>query len=212
MAIILTRKQSLYLGIGLLGVFFVISAIAVSINANKKVPSSQNILTRESVGANLPQGTQGENTSPLGSAFVLNDFKRNLVRDGKVVWEITGKKGEYSPSSSLAEIQTPQLTLTTKQGDTAVITAGKAVLSMTAADLSNAELFDDVVLRYKDETTLRTSKAVYDKTTEIVTIPVYLEIENPTGFTSADSLSGNVVTREFTLQGNVKTTIKPQKP
>lgn len=212
MAIILTRKQSLYLGVGLLGVFFVVSAISVSLNSSNKVPSSTTLLTRESVGATLPQNPSADGSSPLGSAFVLNDFKRNLVRDGKVVWEIIGKKGEYSPSSNLAEIQTPQLTLTTKQGDTAVITAGKAILSMTAADLSKAELFDDVVLRYKDETTLRTSKAFYDKTTEIVTIPVYLEIENLTGFTSADTMTGNVTSREFTLQGNVKTTIKPQKP
>lgn len=210
MAIILTRKQSITLGIGLLGLFFLVSVSLVVWNSSKRVPTSTTTLTRESIGSTLPESI-GTPLSGVGSAFVLNQFKRNLVKDGKVVWEIVGQKGEFSPGSNVAEIQSPELTLATKNGDPAIVTAGKAVLTMNGSELGKADLFDNVILRYKNETTLRTSQASYDKTTDTVSVPVYVEIENGTGFTSGNSLVGNVVTKEFTLEGGVKTVIKPQQ-
>ncbi len=210
MAIILTRKQSIILGIGLLGLFFLVSVSLVMWNSSKRVPMSSTALTRESIGSTLPEGT-GTPSSGAGSAFILNEFKRNLVKDGKVVWEIVGQKGEFSPGSNVAEIQSPELTLTTKSGDPATVTAGKAVLTMNGSDLGKADLFDNVILRYKNDTTLRTNQASYDKSTETVSVPVYVEIENGTGFTSGNSLVGNIVTKEFTLEGGVKTVIQPQE-
>lgn len=210
MAIILTRKQSITLGIGLLGLFFLVSVSLVVWNSSKRVPTSSSTLTRESIGSTLPESV-GTAASGVGSAFVLNQFKRNLVKDGKVVWEIVGQKGEFSPGSNVAEIQSPELTLATKNGDPATVTAGKAVLTMNGTELGKADLFDNVILRYKNDTTLRTSKATYDKATETVSVPVYVEIENGTGFTSGNSLVGNIVTREFTLEGGVKTVIQPQQ-
>ena len=210
MTIILTRKQSITLGIGLLGLFFLVSVSLVVWNSSKRVPTSSSTLTRESIGSTLPEGTSTA-ASGVGSAFVLNQFKRNLVKDGKVVWEIVGQKGEFSPGSNVAEIQSPELTLATKNGDTATVTAGKAVLTMNGTELGKADLFDNVILRYKNDTTLRTSQASYDKSTETVSVPVYVEIENGTGFTSGNSLVGNIVTKEFTLEGGVKTIIQPQQ-
>lgn len=213
MAIFLTRKQSITLGVGLLGAFFLVSALLVSSNTAKRVPSSATTLTKESVGGTLPEGTEAttSGTPGIGSAFVLNEFKRNLVRDGKVVWEIVGKKGEYAPGSNVAEIQSPELTMSTQNGDPAFLSAGRALLTMNGAELAKADLFDDVLLRYKNETTLRTSRASYDKSTETVTVPVHVEIENGTGTTSGDSLVGNIITKEFTIEGGVRTVIKPQR-
>jgi LPS export ABC transporter protein LptC len=208
--IILTRKQSITLGIGLLGLFFLISVSLVVWNSSKRVPTSSSSLTRESIGSTLSEDSATP-SSGVGSAFVLNQFKRNLVKDGRVVWEIVGQKGEFSPGSNVAEIQSPELTLATKNGDPATVTAGKAVLTMNGTELGKADLFDNVILRYKNETTLRTSQASYDKSTETVTVPVYVEIENGTGFTSGNSLVGNIITKEFTLEGGVKTIIQPQK-
>ncbi len=210
MTIILTRKQSITLGIGLLGLFFLISVSLVVWNSSKRVPTSSSSLTRESIGSTLSEDSATP-SSGVGSAFVLNQFKRNLVKDGRVVWEIVGQKGEFSPGSNVAEIQSPELTLATKNGDPATVTAGKAVLTMNGTELGKADLFDNVILRYKNETTLRTSQASYDKSTETVTVPVYVEIENGTGFTSGNSLVGNIITKEFTLEGGVKTIIQPQK-
>jgi LPS export ABC transporter protein LptC len=204
----LTKKQSLWLGVGLLAVFFIGSAVTISFRSSRSIPVSASGLTKESV-----EGLTVTSPSPPtdGSAgFVLNDFHRSLVRDGKTVWEIFGTKGRYSPATGSAEVEKPNLTLSTKEGDTATLTAGRAVLELSGADLSKADLFDDVVVHYKDKTTLKTSKAIYTKANNSVLVPVYVEIENDVMFISGETLTADLETRHFTMEGGVKSVIKPR--
>ncbi len=149
-------------------------------------------------------------SSQGGSAFVLNEFQRSLVQDGKTVWEILGRRGNYDPATSSAAVEEPKLTLSTQSGEPAILTAGRAVLTMSGPNLVKADLYDRVVLVYQDNTTLRTTRATYNKETEMVDIPVFVEIENDVVFVSGERLSGNLITQDFTLTGGVRSVIKPR--
>ena len=208
MALNVSRKQSLWIGIGLLGTFFIVSGVIVSVRSAGRIPKSTTGLTKEGVTGeeSNPSATTGNESA----GFVLNDFHRSLVRDGRTVWEIFGARGKYSPGNANAEVEKPRLTLSTKSGDTATLTAGRAVLSLSGADLSQADLFDDVVVHYKDKTTLRTTRATYTKSSNSVLVPVHVEIENDVVFISGSRLTGNLDLQEFTIDGGVTSVIKPK--
>lgn len=206
----LTRKQSIWIGVGLLTSFFVGSAFLIRYQNANHIPIASSNLTKESVeGAVTPSAE----TTPggEGAGFVLNDFHRSLVRDGRTVWEIFGQRGRYAPGNNLAEIEKPRLSLTSKTGDHVLLTAGRAVLTLRGNELEKADLFDDVVMHYKDDTTLKTSMAYYSKITNSVLIPVYLEIENEGVLTSGSRLTADLEKREFIIDDGVKSIIKPRE-
>lgn len=209
MPIILTRKKSMLLGLGLLGAFFVGSGIVIYFhNSAARIPPSGSSLNREAIeGEALPAGTPG------GSAvgFVLNEFHRSSVKDGKVVWEIFGKKGRYDALNNNAEVDQPRLMVNRPNGDTVNLTAGKANLQLSGTELLGAELIDNVLVIYKGETTIKTSRAIYKKDSETIDVPTPVEVENPLFSLRGQKLFGKLNDQEFTMTNGVKTTLKPRK-
>ncbi len=214
MPLILTRKQSMWLGLGLLGSFFLVSGAIIYQRNQARIPTQDASLSKEAIeGAPDLAPTsapQNQETPAAGVGFVLNQFHRSLVRDGKIVWEIFGKKGVYDAASNKAHVDSPDLTVIRDNGDIIHLTADRADISLAGTDLSKADLFDNVVVTYKGNTTIKTSRASYDKTTGRVEIPVPMELDGPMFNVQGNSSVALVEPQEITIRDGVHTIIKPR--
>lgn len=217
MAIILTRKQSMWLGLGLLGLFFLVSAAMIYRRNAVTIPSQSSSLSKETIEG-VPGPVPTPDQSPLvaegtpsgGLGFVLNEFHRSLVRDGKTVWEIRGTRGQYDPLGSKAKIDKPDLNVVRNNGDTVHLTADRADLTITGTQLSTAELFDNVVVVYKGTTTLKTSRAFYDEQQGRVDIPVPMELDSPMFALTGNKLVAYLDPQEIFITNGVTSVIKPR--
>lgn len=214
MPLILTRKQSLVLGLGLLGLFFVVSGTIIYQRNKPRISTQPNSLSKESVEGVSPiepQLTPAPSGTPgSGLGFVLNEFHRSLVRDGKTVWEIFGKKGRYVALANQAQIDEPNLTVTRDNGDKINLTAGRAELALSGTELSTAHLYDNVVVTYRGDTTVKTSQAIYDQKNARVEIPVPVELDSPMFSLQGNRLVALIDSQEITISNGVKSTIKPR--
>lgn len=212
----LTRKQSLWLGIGCLAAFFVVSLVTIYQRNATRVPTVAGALNKETIeGPSTPLATVdavlNSQTPVAGLGFVLNEFHRSLVKDGKTVWEIRGERGKYDPLQSKAQIAKPDLHVTRDNGDTVHLTADRADLQLSGTQLSSAELFDNVVAVYKGDTTLTTSRAIYNEKDGTVEIPVPLRLDSPMFALSGNRLFAKLDSQEIFVTNGVTSTIKPRK-
>ncbi len=216
-AIILTRKQSMWLGLGLLGLFFALSAAMIYRRNSVTLPAQPGSLSKETiegvvtpVTTSAPHTVGADGTPSGGLGFVLNEFHRSLVRDGKTLWEIRGTRGQYDPLGSKAKIEKPDLNVVRNNGDTVHLTADRADLTITGTQLSTAELFDNVVVVYKDSTTLKTSRAFYDEQQGRVDIPVPMELDSPMFALTGNKLVAYLDPQEIFITNGVTSVIKPR--
>ena len=215
MPLILTRKQSMWLGLGLLGMFFLTSGTIIYQRNQSRIPSSSEGLSKEAIEGPQPQTTPAPETTagtPAagGVGFVLNQFHRSLVRDGKIVWEVFGKRGSYDAPNNVVRVEEPDLLVNQKNGDTIKLTAGRADLSLAGTELSTADLFDRIVVVYKGETTVRAERATYNKTTGQIDIPVPVELDGPMFTLKGNKLTALTEPQEITISGGVHSVIKPR--
>lgn len=206
MAIILTRKQSMRLGLGLLAFFFVGSSLIIYRQNSARIPPSKDDLSKEAI-----EGPAAAGVPAGGIGFVLNDFHRSLERDGKLAWDVTGKRGQYDAQSNAARIDEPRLLVMQENGDRVTLTAKRADLSLSGTKLSKADLFDDVVVTFKGDSTLTTSRATYDEAAGRIDIPEPLTLTNPMITVSGNRAVGFIEPQEVTISGGVKTSIQPRK-
>jgi LPS export ABC transporter protein LptC len=213
----LTRKQSLWLGLGLLGAFFLGSAITIYRRNSIRVPTQSTALLKEVIeGPTNPTPAPVESadinqTPTAGVGFTLNEFHRSLVKDGKIVWEIRGEKGKYDPGQSKARIDKPDLNVVRENGDTIHLTANQADLELTGTQLSAAELFDHVVAVYNKDTTVTTERAIYDEKKGTVEIPVPVNLDSPMFALTGNKLLAKLDSQEIFITNGVSSVIKPRK-
>jgi LPS export ABC transporter protein LptC len=215
--LILTRKQSMWLGLGLLGSFFLASSIIIYKRNQARIPEQAGSLTKEMIeGVQSPapiDSTAPVSTPPpaSGVGIVWNQFHRSLVQDGKMVWEIFGTRGEYDPAASIARIAEPDLTVIRDNGEKIRLTAGRAEINIQGTELTTADLFDNVVVTYQVDTTVKTSRATYNRAAGRVDIPVPVQLENPMFSVKGNKLVALLDPQEITISGGVQTIIKPRK-
>ena len=194
------------LGLGLLAAFFIGSTAIIYSRNSARIPSGAGSLTKEAI--------EGDAASSSGAGggigFVLNDFHRSLERDGKLVWDITGKRGQYSALSNTAHIDEPKLLVIQENGDQVTLTSRTADITLAGTKLSKADLFDDVVVTFKGESTLTTSRATYSEADDRVDIPTPLTLSNPMITVKGNSAVGFIGPQEVTISGGVQTVIQPQ--
>jgi LPS export ABC transporter protein LptC len=207
--IILTRKKSLALGLGLLGSFFTISGLVIYAHNSSRTPPSSASLNRAAIEGET--GLTLSQTPGAGIGFVLNDFHRSAVKDGKIVWEIFGKKGRYDAGRNSAEIEEPRLNVHRANGDTVNLTARRADVELTGTEILKAELFDDVVVVHNKETTIKTDRAIYVKATETIDMPNFVRVENPIFTIYGKKLHGNITDQTIEITNGVKSTFKSRQ-
>jgi LPS export ABC transporter protein LptC len=218
-AFFITRRQSFLLGIGLLGTFFTLSGAIVYSRNKSRIPTST--LSKELIeGAStaLPAlrtptaQITPEGVSSIGSSsgFVLNEFHRSLVKDGKVMWEVFGRRGEYNPLSHNATVQEPQLKLYDEKNGDVQIQAKRAELTLSISELSQADLHDKVVITHKADTTIKTNHATYNRAANTVDIPAPFELEHPAFTLLGSRLHADITTQVILITNGVQTTLKPK--
>ncbi len=209
MPIILTRKKSMILGLGLLGSFFIMSGLVIYSHNSARIPPQKGSLDKESIEGGTAPGLATPGAASVG--FVLNDFHRSSIKEGKVEWEIFGKRGRYDATQNSADVEEPRLTLTQKNGDTVNLIAGRALLNLTGTELKKAELFDHVVVVHKGETTLTTNYAIYIKEADTVEFPGEVTIDGPIFTIHGNKMTAKLEPQEFFMTNGVKSTFKPRK-
>ncbi len=205
----------MWLGLGLLGLFFLTSGTIIYQRNQSRIPVSSTSLSKEAIeGAQplLPSSSdpQAATSSASGVGFVLNQFHRSLVRDGKIVWEVFGKRGSYDAPHNIVRVDEPDLTVNQKNGDTVKLTAGRADLSLTGTELSTADLFDRIVVVYKGDTTVKAERATYNKASGQIDIPVPMELDSPMFNLKGNRLTALTEPQEITISGGVHSVIKPR--
>jgi LPS export ABC transporter protein LptC len=204
----------MWLGLGLLGAFFFASSLIIYERNQSRIPSSSQGLSKEAIEGIQPKTTPLSDLAGTpttgGVGFVLNQFHRSLVRDGKIVWEVYGKRGSYDAPNNIVRVEEPDLTVNQKNGDTIKLTAGRADLSLVGAELSTADLFDRIIVVHKGETTIKAERATYNKASGQIDIPVPVEVDGPMFNLKGNKLTALTEPQEITISGGVHSVIKPR--
>ena len=191
----LSRTQSLFGGFGTLLLFFLLASLFIS-------------RTPKTFKSTLP-AVQAVKTEGGAVSFELGQFHRSETKEGKKLWEISAARGQYFPETNTARIFDATLFLF-KDQKTIELKAGEALVHLSGATLTKAEIFHGVTLTY-DKGRLETDQAVYDREHETVTAPGYVKIFNPSSESTGYSLQGDLQTNQFFLEHDVHTIFHNRK-
>ncbi len=215
MAIYLTRKHSLILGISLIALFFV-AGIFMLYKSNTSQAKSITAISHEKKDKSADLTDVKEVVQPVAEKLdptapvVLNKFHRNQIRDGKKLWEVLAEKGKYLPGSNNAELDEAELFLFRKDGSKVHLTAQKALLNFSGTDLSQAKVSGKVLMIYNDKVQMRTEDATYDKVASTVIVPGEVSILTDNIEVSGKDLLVDIEKQEMLLRKDVSTIIQPR--
>jgi len=199
-----TKSQSVILALGTIGLFFALTWIVIrrplSQPVNMSPPTYEPGASPALEGsANLPQ-----------SRFMLNEFERSETKDGRKIWAVRAARGFYSPESGTATLENPILWLYDKQGNVIELKARGAVLNLSGASLSRAEVFDGVKLIRNNEVFVDTERAVYDKAKNILVAPGFVQMKSAALDVSGTFLEVNLESKEVKLASEVSSIVRPK--
>jgi len=149
--------------------------------------------------------------TPEAGKFILGEFHRSETKNGRTVWEVKAKSGQYYPESSTAKLNGATLWFYKKEGELVRLESGSATLYLDGNSLVKADTTDGVTLNYNDKLTLTTDYASFDKEKNIVHAPGQVLIKTELLDISGESMQANVETQEVTIERKVKTVIRDLK-
>ena len=212
----ISRSQSIFLATGVIVLFFVVGIVFVQ--RSNRLPG-RNVQPTIPTTATAPT-TLATKVTPAASAtsednesqFRLYNFERSQTRNGKKVWEVKAKEGQYYPETNTARVTEGILWLFRDDGDAIQINAGSATLHLQGTGLKKAELFEGVTVVLKDrELKVTTDRASFEQESSRVQASGEVVIETPRMWISGVGLDGYMRAQEFTLAQNVKSLLKPAK-
>ena len=191
----LTKRQSVILASGTIVLFFAAGKLLLERESERREPEP------------APAVQSAETPAAPGSALTLGEFHRSETRDGKKLWEVRARSGQYFPEDKKAVLQNATLLFYKTDGNTVALESASAELFFDQASLTRASLSKDVKVVLNNEVTLTADAALYDSTARTVTIPGRVEIDSSTMRITGEELHAQIDSREFTLTRNVSTTI-----
>lgn len=196
----LRKKQSIFIAIGTLAVFFIAGGAYIA-------------LSRQGPPITPPATTDPNAAVPVvgvpeASSFVLENFHRSEMQDGKKVWEVSALRGTYVPATNTAHLEAPRLLFYRSSGEVVELSAQRAVVTIAGTRLTRAELEGNVRLGYDSKTTISTDRAVYDRTADTITAPGTVSISSAQLDIVGQELTALIAARRFTLARNVSSTVK----
>lgn len=202
----LTKAQSLTVALGTLALFFVGGITYMRLSQPSFVsPTSETPATIEPTA--VPENT-GLATPASGSNFVLENFHRSEMKDGKKVWEVSAVKGHYFPETNTARLETPSLLFYRPNGEVVQLNAEGATITLAGTSLTRAEITGKVKLVYSEKVTMETELAVYDKEKNLVTAPGEVTITSAQLDIVGRELTAKLDRNEFRLAKDVSSTVK----
>ncbi len=201
----LRKNQSIVLAVTIIVAFFVVG-IWFMPSESRHLPSAPSEPAPEVSPVAVATPSPGSD-----SKFVLKEFHRFEVKDGRKVWEAKGSQGQYSPEDNAARIQDAQVWIYQKDGKQVTMTARQAVLKLQGPGLKGADASGDVTIIYNQNETLKTDLLSYDKEKNKVSAPGLVTISGALLDISGEILDGDLATKSFTLKKNVRTVLKPRE-
>lgn len=196
----LTRTQSVTLAIATLALFFGVSLLLIKQSRQQVVPRIKDMV----------EFSTASSAAPEQSSFVLNNFHRSETRNGKLVWEVDAKRGQYFPETNTAKLEQAKLWLYSEKGTATVLDTAGATLYLKGVGLDKAEAFGGVVMVHNNKVTITTDQAVYDKSNELVTAPGIVKIKGELIEVTGKGLEVKLDNQEARLLNNVESVIRPK--
>lgn len=166
--------------------------------------------TDEVPGSLLRPSAEGEDDGMGQSPFTLKTFRRSEVRNGKKVWEIVAAEGRYFPEKNQAEVEAPELSIFTDEGNQIRVLANRASLHLAGSGLVSATLDGNVRVIRDDEITVETDQAEYDKLKGQVHAAGLVRLTSPTFDVSGVGLEVEVAPQIVRLLSSVESVVKPR--
>ena len=199
----LSRKHSIVLAIGLIGVFF-LGMWALS-RKSKKPPSIPPVTLTAAATPTI------SNTARDGAQFLLNEFHRSETKNGRKVWEIKAEKGEYFPDKQMAEVFSANVWLFRDNGEEVFLQSPQAQLSFDGAALARAFFPTTVHVVNNNEVTIDTSIATYDKIAGTVSSDQSVTVSSALIDIRGNRFIAHIDQNSIVISGGVTTLIKPQE-
>lgn len=199
----LTKAQSLTVALGALVLFFVGGITYMRLSQPRFITTTANAPITEPT-------TAPSDATPVagGSNFVLENFHRKEMKDGRTIWEISAIKGQYYPETNTAQLDSPSLLLYRPNGEVVTLQADAATITLTGASLTRAEIKGKVTVIYSEKVTIKTELAVYEKERNLVTAPGEVTITSAQLDIVGRELTAKLDKNEFTLARDVESTVK----
>ena len=201
----LSRKQSILASVAILVLFF--AGVVLLRPKAASLPTANSVKTSDNT-----KTTQQDDDKPSnGPGFVLDNFKREEIKDGKKVWEVKATRGRYNPSAGQAELENSILWLYKKDGGIVTLKSDKAILKLEGPEgLSAANFFGNVVIVQDNKTTLETDQANYDKAKDLVTAPNLVKVTSDKMTLEGIGMEVVVSTKDIRLLKQTKTLLEPK--
>lgn len=199
-----SKRQSLVVGLGAIVVFF-----AVSVSIFKE---NQTFSSREAREENLREIVSDAKTDsgPNQAVFVLNDFERSELENGKKLWEIKGKRGQFFPESNTAKLKQATLWVFRKNGEVTELKAEEALVYLSGASFSKAEASGGVTVIHNQKVQIDAESATYDRVKNEVFAPGHVEIKGEVIDVTGTELRVDLEKGEMRLSSDVTSVIKPR--
>ncbi len=196
--------------------FFAIMTIWSPSRSRETARAPQTAASDTPLNAQTPSaqaaGQHAENTPlDVSSKFVLGEFHRSEVRDGKKVWEIKASQGKYHPEKGSALLNEARLWMFKKDGSSIELFSHNAEIFFQGAELSRADVSSDVKLIYNNDVTVETDEAHYVKADDTVLAPNKVVIKSNNTEVRGEDMRVQVEEQIITLSRNVETFINPVK-
>lgn len=220
----LTRSQSLLIAVGTLVLFFAVVYVIVG-QDQRQVPKLSDgeraRIAMESQGGSAntepvmpsrdhqppkPRGSDSE------SLFVLNNFERSEIKDGRKTWEVKAAQGEYFPSTASAKVEQAIMWVYQKDGEVVRLEADRAWLSLQGTALVKVEALGNVKLTKNEELVVTTEKAVFDREANLVIAPGDVAISGKSINVKGKAMTVNLDSEEVRLDSDVHTVIEAKEP
>lgn len=198
----ISQSQSRRLAALLVGGFFAVGIAYFLIN-------SATTTTPIGMPAKTINSQEQDSSKEQSGTALLQEFHRTETKDGKPIWEISAKQGQYLSQGGGVKLVAPRLTMFRSAGQTVNVEAETATVFIEGAALKNAELSKAVKITLDSKTSISTELATYDKSIEAIASPGPVKISAEMITISGDSLKGNIANSEFVISGNVDSVINP---
>ena len=202
----LTKRQSLFAALAILGVFFTLATAVVRRSRPAEVQTDGPVEPEPAAPAEavLLQPAEGK------SKVVLNEFHRSEVRDGRMLWEVSAKRGQYLPEKNSAELAEARLRFFRKTGEVVTLDAKRADLYFEGQTLAHADLSEGLALNFKREVKVVTENASYDRQSNSIKAPGRVKIKHALARIVGEDLSADISSGQVSLGRNVETVLKPR--
>jgi LPS export ABC transporter protein LptC len=142
------------------------------------------------------------------TGFILNNFQRTEIKDGKTLWVMKADQGEYLKGQDSVKLTNSFLTIYQDNGDVVEVISDSSIMELIAGKLNTAKMIGNVKMNVNKERYVYTQEALYDKNREIITAPGYAKIEDRNIILEGKELSVLIKESSLSFGSNVITTIK----